>query len=65
VKWHHGGVPSSRWTSQLGAIFQIVGGHPDFLLFRDALLMEVGLTAVDERLRIGFAIVFWKIHLLE
>jgi hypothetical protein len=50
---------------QLGHVFEVVGGHPNLLLRHGALLMEIGLTTVDEDERIRLAIETWKVHLLE
>jgi hypothetical protein len=66
--------PAPRWSTlvrldlyipHLHLVLQVVGCHPDLLLLHDALLMEVGFTAVDEDERIGFTIVPGKVQLLE
>lgn len=49
----------------LGAVLQIVRGHPNLFLLGDPLLMEVGFTAVDEREGIRFAVILGESHLLE
>jgi hypothetical protein len=50
---------------QLGHVLEVVGGHPDLLLRHGSLLMEIGLTTVDEDQRIRLAIVAREIHLLK
>jgi hypothetical protein len=41
----------------LRPVLQVVGGHPDLLFLHDPLLVEVGLTAVDEDEGINLAVV--------
>jgi hypothetical protein len=50
---------------QLGHVLEVVGSHPYPLLRHGSLLMEIGLTTVDEDQRIRLAIVAQEIHLLE
>jgi hypothetical protein len=50
---------------QLGDVVEVVGGHPHAFLVNDALLMEVGLTPVEEHQWISFAIILWEVQLLE
>ncbi|KAG2590953.1 hypothetical protein PVAP13_5NG454340 [Panicum virgatum] len=45
---------------QVEPVLKIVGRHPNLLFFHDPLLMEVGLTSVDEDELIGFPIVAGK-----
>jgi hypothetical protein len=49
---------------QLRPVLQVVGRHPHLLL-HDSLLVEVGLTAVDEDEGVGLAVVPQKVHLLK
>jgi len=49
----------------MDALFQVVGSHPHLLFLHDPLLVEVGLTPVDEDQRIGLAIIARKVKLLE
>ena len=53
------------YVPHLGALFQVVGSHPHLLFLQDPLLVEVGLTPVDEDQRIGLAIIARKVKLLE
>ena len=41
---------------QLGALLQVVRGHPDAFLIHDLLLEKVRLAAVDEDQRIRLAV---------
>jgi hypothetical protein len=50
---------------QLGTDLQVVLCHPYLFLFRDALLVKVGLAPIDEHQGIGFPIKLGEIHLLE
>jgi len=63
--WRCAFVPLNLVEPQLGTRFHVVGGHPNLLLFYDALSMEVGLTAIDEREWVGLAIILGEIHLLD
>jgi hypothetical protein len=47
------------------ASFQVVGGHPNLPLDCDALLMEVGLTTVDELQQVRLAVELGEVQLLE
>jgi len=50
---------------QLGAILQVIGCHPHLLFLHDALLMEIGVAAIEKDQRIRLAIKAREIHLLE
>jgi hypothetical protein len=50
---------------QLRSLLQIVGGHPNFLLLHDALLVEIAFAPINEDQGIRLAIIPREIHLLE
>jgi hypothetical protein len=63
--WWHALVALNLHEPQLGTGLQVVWCHPYFFLFRDALLVKVGLAPIDENQGIGFPVKLGKIHLLE